>query len=75
MYTKYCFPQILINNVAIGSLSFGTVFTNMPPILIVLATTNGPFSEKNYIQNVQRVYSYTIIQGNSLIKYSLSMYR
>lgn len=47
----------------------------MPTILIGLATTNGPFSEKNYIQNVQHVYSYTIIQGNSLIKYSLSMYR
>lgn len=47
----------------------------MPTILIGLATTIGPFSEKNYIQNVQHVYSYTIIQGNSLIKYSLSMYR
>lgn len=47
----------------------------MPPILIGLATTNGSFSEKNYIQNVQHVYSYTIIQGNPLIKYSLSMYR
>lgn len=46
----------------------------MPVILIGLATTKGPFSEKNYIQNVQHVYSYTIIQGNSLIKYSLSMY-
>lgn len=55
--------------------NFGFVFTNMPTILIGLATTNGPFSEKNYIQNVQHVYSYTIIQGNSLIKYSLSMYR
>lgn len=53
-------------------LLFGFVFTNMP---IGLATTNGPFSEKNYIQNVQHVYSYTITQGNSLIKYSLSMYR
>lgn len=30
---------------------------------------------KNYIQNVQHVYSYTIIQGSPLIlKYSLSMY-
>lgn len=47
----------------------------MPTILIGLATTTGPFSEKNYIQNVQHVYSYTIFQGNPLIKYSLSMYR
>lgn len=56
-------------------LSCGFVFTNMPTILIGLATTNGSFSEKNYIQNVQHVYSYTIIQGNSLIKYSLSIYK
>lgn len=47
----------------------------MPTILMGLATLNGTFSEKNYIQNVQHVYSYTITQSNSLIKYSLCMYK
>lgn len=78
MYTKYCLPQNTNKQCCywvVVFLSFGFVFTNMPTILIGLATTNGAFSEKNYIQNVQHVYSYTIIQGNSLIKYSLSIYR
>lgn len=74
MYPKYCLTQNTNKQMLLLFLSFGFAVTNAYHTYR-LATTNGPFSEKNYIQNVQHVYSYTIIQGSSLIKYSLLMYR